>query len=210
MSRRRRAGVVVGETFHARPTSGFTRARFRFYRGERRLRSRWGQRKFRSPEGCNRNPETRQKLGGAGRWYRAAVVMAQEADSWDVGPGSIPGRDTSFDVPESSCLLSGPWLQLESRYKGPQSESQTQESKTQNFELSPGDSQTSRQTSSSRLTLQVNTEPRGLRLPCMTTIRSLHRNPCLYQTSIPTLTTSPTTSTSHLEELLRFRGKVEW
>ena len=42
--------------------------------------------------------------------------MAQEANSWD--PGSIPGRDTSFDVPESSCLLSGPWLQLDSRYTG--------------------------------------------------------------------------------------------
>ena len=35
--------------------------------------------------------------------------MAQEANSWD--SGSIPGRDTSFDVPESSCLLSGLWLQ---------------------------------------------------------------------------------------------------
>ena len=41
------------------------------------------------------------------------AVMAQEANSWD--SGSIPGRDTSFDVPESSCLLSGPWLQLDSR-----------------------------------------------------------------------------------------------
>ena len=41
-------------------------------------------------------------------------VMAQEAKSWD--PGSIPSRDTSFDVPESSCLLSGPGLQLDSRY----------------------------------------------------------------------------------------------
>ena len=43
--------------------------------------------------------------------------MAQEAKSWD--PGSIPGRDTSFDVPESSCLLSGPGLQLDSRYIPP-------------------------------------------------------------------------------------------
>ena len=40
--------------------------------------------------------------------------MAQQANSWD--PGSIPGGNTSFDVPESSCLLSGPWLQLDSRY----------------------------------------------------------------------------------------------
>ena len=40
--------------------------------------------------------------------------MAQEANSWD--PSSILGRDTSFDVPESSCLLSGPGLQLDSRY----------------------------------------------------------------------------------------------
>ena len=39
--------------------------------------------------------------------------MAQEAKS-----GSISGRDTSFDVPESSCLLSGPGLQLDSRYHG--------------------------------------------------------------------------------------------
>ena len=38
--------------------------------------------------------------------------MAQQTNSWD--PGSIPGRDTSFDVPEFSCLLSGAWLQLES------------------------------------------------------------------------------------------------
>ena len=44
------------------------------------------------------------------------AIMAQEAKSWD--PGSIPGRDTSFDVPESSCLLSGPGLQLDSRYTG--------------------------------------------------------------------------------------------
>ena len=42
------------------------------------------------------------------------AVMAQEANSWDRGP--IPGDDTSFDVLESSCLLSGPWLHLESRY----------------------------------------------------------------------------------------------
>ena len=42
------------------------------------------------------------------------AIMAQEANYWD--PGSIPGRDTSFDVPESSCLLSGPGLQLVSRY----------------------------------------------------------------------------------------------
>ena len=42
------------------------------------------------------------------------AVMAQEAKSWD--PGSIPGRDTSFDVPEFSCLLSGPGLQPDSRY----------------------------------------------------------------------------------------------
>ena len=35
--------------------------------------------------------------------------MAQEANSWD--SGSIPGRDTPFDIPESSCLLSGLWLQ---------------------------------------------------------------------------------------------------
>ena len=40
--------------------------------------------------------------------------MAQEANSCN--PGSILGRDTSFDVPESSCLLSGPGLQLDSRY----------------------------------------------------------------------------------------------
>ena len=40
--------------------------------------------------------------------------MAQEANSWD--PSSILGRDTSFDVPESSCLLSGPGLQPEFRY----------------------------------------------------------------------------------------------
>ena len=46
--------------------------------------------------------------------YSGLAVMAQEAKSWD--PGSIPGRDTSFDVPESSCLLSGPGLQLDSRY----------------------------------------------------------------------------------------------
>ena len=44
--------------------------------------------------------------------------MAQEANSR--GPGSIPGRDTSFDVPEPSCLLSGPELQLDSRYSGAQ------------------------------------------------------------------------------------------
>ena len=43
------------------------------------------------------------------------AVMMQEANSWD--PGSILGRDTSFDVPESSCLLSGPGLQLDSRYR---------------------------------------------------------------------------------------------
>ena len=43
--------------------------------------------------------------------------MAQEAKSWD--PGSIPGRDTSLDVPESSCLLSGPGLQPDSRYVHP-------------------------------------------------------------------------------------------
>ena len=46
------------------------------------------------------------------RWSSGSV--GQEANSWD--PGSIPGRDTSFDVPESSCLLSGPGLQLDSRY----------------------------------------------------------------------------------------------
>ena len=40
--------------------------------------------------------------------------MAQEANSWD--PSSILGRDTSFDVPKSSCLLSGPGLQPDSRY----------------------------------------------------------------------------------------------
>ena len=44
------------------------------------------------------------------------VVMAHEASSWD--PGSIPGRNTSFDVPESSYLLSGPLLQRDSRYTG--------------------------------------------------------------------------------------------
>ena len=32
-------------------------------------------------------------------------------------PDSIPGRDIFFDVFECSCLLSGPWLQLESHYK---------------------------------------------------------------------------------------------
>ena len=42
------------------------------------------------------------------------AALAQEANSWD--PGSLTGRDTSFDVPESSCILSGPWLQLDSRY----------------------------------------------------------------------------------------------
>ena len=42
------------------------------------------------------------------------AVMAQESISWD--PGSIPGHDTSFDVPESSCLLSGPGPQPDSRY----------------------------------------------------------------------------------------------
>ena len=43
--------------------------------------------------------------------------MAQEANSRD--PSSILGRrDTSFDVPESSCLLSGPGLQPDSRYTG--------------------------------------------------------------------------------------------
>ena len=44
------------------------------------------------------------------------AVMAQEANFWD--PGSIPGRNTSFDVPESSCFLSGPGFQLDSRYTG--------------------------------------------------------------------------------------------
>ena len=39
--------------------------------------------------------------------------MAQEANSWD--PGSIAGCDTSLNVPETSCFLSGPWLHLESR-----------------------------------------------------------------------------------------------
>ena len=34
------------------------------------------------------------------------AVMAQEANSLD--SGSIPGLDTSLDVPESSCLLPGP------------------------------------------------------------------------------------------------------
>ena len=38
----------------------------------------------------------------------------------EYGPFLRPGfdlwRDTSFDVPESSCLFSGPGLQLESRY----------------------------------------------------------------------------------------------
>ena len=41
--------------------------------------------------------------------------MAQEGNPCIWAPGSIPGRDTSFDVPESSFLLSGPWLHLESR-----------------------------------------------------------------------------------------------
>ena len=43
------------------------------------------------------------------------AVMAQETNSLD--PGSIPGRDTSFDVPEYSCLLSGPdsnWIPVTS------------------------------------------------------------------------------------------------
>ena len=40
--------------------------------------------------------------------------MVQEARFWD--PRSIPGRDTLFDFPESSCLLSGPGLQPDSRY----------------------------------------------------------------------------------------------
>ena len=61
-----------------------------------------------SPAGrCNRNPETRQKAlwrGPVVSCCGVLAVMAQEANSWD--PGSIPGRDTSFDVPESSCLLS--------------------------------------------------------------------------------------------------------
>ena len=43
------------------------------------------------------------------------AVVAQEANSWD--PGSIPGRDTSVYVPESSWPLSGPWFQLDSRYR---------------------------------------------------------------------------------------------
>ena len=46
--------------------------------------------------------------------YDGLAILAQEANSWD--PGSIPGRNTSFDVPESSFLLSGPWIQLESRH----------------------------------------------------------------------------------------------
>ena len=33
-------------------------------------------------------------------------------------PGFDPRRDTSFDVPEYSCLLSGPGLQLYSSYTG--------------------------------------------------------------------------------------------
>ena len=66
-----------------------------------------------------RNHETRQKLCGAVRWYRAAVVQRLWCRRPIFGdPGSIPGRDTSFDVPESSCLLSGPGLQLDSRYTG--------------------------------------------------------------------------------------------
>ena len=44
------------------------------------------------------------------------AVKAQEANSWD--PGPIPGHNTSFDAPDSSCLFSGPWLHLESRYTG--------------------------------------------------------------------------------------------
>ena len=44
------------------------------------------------------------------------AVIVQEANSWDLG--LIPGRETSFEVPESSCLLSCPWLQLRPRYIG--------------------------------------------------------------------------------------------
>ena len=57
-----------------------------------------------------------QRCGPVVSFCGGLAVMAQEANSWD--PGSIPGRDTSFDVPESSCLLSGPGLQLDSRYTG--------------------------------------------------------------------------------------------
>ena len=67
---------------------------------------------------CNRNPETRPKSSvaraGGISCCGGLAVMAQEANSWD--PSSILGRDTSFDVLESSCLLSAPWLQLDSRY----------------------------------------------------------------------------------------------
>ena len=40
------------------------------------------------------------------------AIMAQKTNSWN--PGSIPGRDTSFDVHEFSCLLSDPGLQMNS------------------------------------------------------------------------------------------------
>ena len=53
--------------------------------------------------------------------------MAEEANSWD--PSSILGRDTSFDVPESSCLLSGPGLQPDSRYNAAPCHSQKVERK---------------------------------------------------------------------------------
>ena len=52
------------------------------------------------------------------------VTDLRSIDLWVIGParsrcwdlGSMPGRDASFDVPESSYFLSGPRLQLESRY----------------------------------------------------------------------------------------------
>ena len=58
----------------------------------------------------NRKPEPPQKLEAVVLCCGSLDVMAQEATSWD--PGSIPGRDASFDFLESSGLLSGTWLQL--------------------------------------------------------------------------------------------------
>ena len=60
--------------------------------------------------------------------YCCGGLAAQEANSWD--PGSIPGRDIFFDVPESSCLLSGPWLQLDSRHKWGESRKRNQKNAT--------------------------------------------------------------------------------
>ena len=58
-----------------------------------------------------------EHVKSSGVW--AGSIMLQWSSSSGAGGsflGSITGGDTSFDVTESSCLLSGPWLQLESRY----------------------------------------------------------------------------------------------